>query len=78
LCELFHRLEHWKRNNYSSKNISLDSSSDEEEEEERGMVAEDEGEEGVELHYLVGDVTHPQCAGTDDAIVVHCVGEWPS
>ena len=70
------RLAYWKRNDYTSKNISLDSSSDEEEEEEEEEkeVAEEE-EEGVDIRYMVGDVTRPQCAGKEDAIVVHCVGK---
>ena len=67
-------MDYWKRNDYDSTNISLDSSSDEEEEDVVEEVGDD-GDEGVELRYLVGDVTHPQCAGSDDAIVVHCVGE---
>lgn len=36
------------------------------------------------IHYVLGDVTHPQ-ADREDAIIVHCVGtsllkttEWPS
>ncbi len=59
------RLERWKKNDYVSKNISPSSDDEEEEEEE---------EEGVDIQYMVGDVTRPQCAGTEDAIVVHCVG----
>ena len=60
----------WHENHYTSLNAHLDSSSEEEEEEE-----EEEGEE-EEIHYVVGDVTHPQHTGTADALIVHCVGEW--
>ena len=45
-------------------NIPLGSSSEEEEEEEE-----------VDIKYVVGDVTLPQCRGNEDAIVVHCVGK---
>lgn len=69
-------MEHWKRNDYTTKNISLDSSSDEDEEEEEESLEEEE--EGVDIRYMVGDVTRPQCAGKDDAIVVHCVGKYCS
>ena len=31
--------------------------------------------EGVDIKYIVGDVTFPQCDGSSDAIVVHCVGK---
>ena len=46
-----------------------ESSSSEEEEEEEVDPSD------RELHYLVGDVTCPQCTGEQDAIVVHCVGK---
>lgn len=59
------RLEHWRRNGYTSHNLSLDSSDEEEEEPE-----------GVELRYMVGDVTCPQNTGKADTIVVHCVGKF--
>lgn len=63
------RLEHWRRNGYSSLNVSLDSDSSEGEEE--GVEPE-----AVDIRYLVGDVTHPQNTEKSDVIVVHCVGEW--
>lgn len=36
--------------------------------------SEGEGEER-EIRYVVGDVTRPQGASSDDAVVVHCIGE---
>ena len=52
--------------------MALDSSSEEEEEE-------GEGEEfdllDRDIHYVMGDVAQPQSTGSEDAIVVHCVGE---
>ena len=69
-CCCCSRLEHWQRNGYTSLNLPLEDSSDEEEE------GEEEEEEGVELKYVVGDVTCPQNAGQADAIVVHCVGKF--
>ena len=63
------RLEHWRRNAYSSCNVSLDSDSSEGEEEE------EEETEAVDIKYVVGDVTRPQNAEPSDVIVVHCVGE---
>ena len=62
---LLSRLEHWRRSGYTSHNLSLDSDDS----------SEGEEEEGVELRYVVGDVTHPQDPGTADAIVIHCVGK---
>ncbi len=47
------------------------------ESDESGDESEEAEEcEGVDLRYLVGDVTRPQQTGSSDAIVVHCVGEW--
>ena len=38
--------------------------------------SDEEGEEtwSGEISYTRGDVTHPQCAGSSDLIIVHCVG----
>ncbi len=47
--------------------------SDDSSDESEGAAEEWECE-GVELRYLVGDVTRPQQTGSSDAIVVHCVG----
>ena len=60
------RLEWWQKNNYSTLNVQLESDSDE--------SSDDDEERGLDIQYLVGDVTQPQCTGTKDAIIVHCVG----
>lgn len=65
------RMEWWEENHYTTLNVDLTADSSEEEEEE-----EVEGEE-KDIQYVVGDVTHPQYAGTRDALIVHCVGEEP-
>lgn len=65
------RMEWWEENHYTSLNVDLTADSSEEEEEEQ-----EEGEE-KDIQYVVGDVTHPQFAGTRDALIVHCVGEEP-
>ncbi|PVD33729.1 hypothetical protein C0Q70_04989 [Pomacea canaliculata] len=74
------REELWKKHNYTSVNIMIESEDEDEEE-----VAEEEGsEEDVDqprrsIHYVMGDVTHPLDAGTSDRIVVHCAddsGYW--
>ena len=52
---------------------------DEDEEEERDVLGfgdNDGGEsKSCAIQYVRGDVTHPQAAGDEDAIVVHCVGK---
>ena len=60
------RMKWWKENDYTSLNVDLESSSDEEYDDE---------EEGKDMHYVVGDVTQPQFAGTHDALILHCIGE---
>lgn len=68
-CLFCCRLEHWRRNGYSSLNVALDSESSEEEEE-------GEEPEAVDIRYVIGDVTRPQNTEQSDAIVVHCVGRY--
>ena len=63
------REEYWKHNGYTSHNCSLETSSDEEEGEGEGE------EEERQINYVVGDVTQPQNTGSNDAIIIHCVGE---
>ena len=62
-----YRREIWRKNNYISLNQLFEGSSSEEEEEE-----EEEGSE--DISYVMGDVTQPQGTGSNDAIIVHCVG----
>ena len=66
-----YRLEYWNRSGYTSLNLIVDSDS-----EEAWSDNDDEEEEtwSGEINYIKGDVTHPQNAGTDDLIIVHCVG----
>lgn len=75
------REELWHRHGYTSLNMALESSSGSEEEEEEDEEARRTEEEFLgmvppdnEIHYLIGDVTQPQCAGEADAIVVWCSG----
>lgn len=51
----------------------MESCSEEEEDEEEEREEEEESLER-EIHYVMGDVAQPQNTGTNDAIVVHCVG----
>lgn len=55
----------WKANNYVSASIDLASDNESESETE---------DEDSDMRYIVGDVTHPQHAGDNDAIIIHCVG----
>lgn len=72
-CFYSYREAFWSRSGYTSLNSPLESSSDEEEEEEeRELEGEDEERE---INYVVGDVTQPQNTGSNDAIIIHCVGE---
>ena len=66
------KLEYWNRNGYSSLNMTVDSDSEEASSDSEGE--EDESWSG-EISYIRGDVTHPQNAGSNDLIIVHCVGK---
>ncbi|KAL3857047.1 hypothetical protein ACJMK2_011746, partial [Sinanodonta woodiana] len=79
--------ELWRANSYTSCNISIESDSDQEEEEEAKEEKERNEEEGEvpiqptkrDIHYVIGDVTHPQDTGSDINIIVHCAddsGKW--
>lgn len=61
------RQELWRKNNYTSRSVSLD-----EDDSDEG-----EGDEGVEyedIRYVSGNVTQPLCTEPGDAVIVHCVG----
>ena len=66
----------WAKNSYESANIAMDTD-DEDEDEERDVLgfSDDDGIKSCAIQYVRGDVTHPQAAGDEDAIVVHCVGK---
>ncbi|KAK3608755.1 hypothetical protein CHS0354_005846 [Potamilus streckersoni] len=76
------REELWRANSYKSCNISMES--DEEVEEEEEKEERNEEEESVQprkrdIHYVIGDVTHPQDTGSDINIIIHCAddsGRW--
>ena len=52
--------------------MTVDSDSEEASSDSEGE--EDESWSG-EISYIRGDVTHPQNAGNNDLIIVHCVGK---
>ena len=68
--------------------METDDDGDEDEDEDKDILDlvgisvddEEEGEEGGggsrAIGYVSGDVTHPQNARQNDAIVVHCVGKF--
>ena len=66
------RLEYWNRNKYSSLNVAIDSDSD-----DTSSDSEGEGNKAWsrEINYIRGNVTHPQNAGNNYLIIVHCVGK---
>ncbi|BFZ16162.1 hypothetical protein BsWGS_19201 [Bradybaena similaris] len=78
----------WKANKYTSLNIMLDSEGEEEEEDSEFIELDDGGSSDEEtashrkkltLRHVIGDVTHPLDASTDNNIIVHCVddsGNW--
>ena len=55
-------------------NVAIDSDSDEASSDSEGEGEGDEAWSG-EISYIRGDVTHPQNAGNNDLIIVHCVGK---
>ncbi|XP_074119361.1 chromodomain-helicase-DNA-binding protein 1-like isoform X1 [Sminthopsis crassicaudata] len=71
----------WESNDYQS--LCLPSEESETDEVEEGNDESDiefsyEDQDQISINYVVGDVTHPR-AGTEDAIIVHCVddsGRW--
>ncbi|XP_066278036.1 chromodomain-helicase-DNA-binding protein 1-like [Branchiostoma lanceolatum] len=71
----------WKSHGYTTCNIAMEID-EEESDDEVSMVTDDDEDEDVDrraINYIMGDVTHPQCTGDQDAIIVHCVddsGSW--
>ncbi|CAL8255432.1 unnamed protein product [Merluccius merluccius] len=70
----------WQSSGYRSLCLhSEDSEEDEEERDDVSLASEGSLEsDPTAIHYVLGDVTHPQ-AGREDAIIVHCVddsGRW--
>lgn len=72
----------WQESGYRSLNLSDECESDEEASKASDAsdeLLEDEGTAAAtDIHYVVGDVTHPQLTSPGDALVVHCVGMWCS
>lgn len=66
----------WESCGYRSRSLPSSESEEEEDDEER---EEEESSvcttdlETTDIHYVLGDVTHPQGA-QGDAIIIHCVG----
>lgn len=66
----------WESCGYQTRSLP---SEDSEEEEEDDNGEDDESTvcttdaDGMDIHYVLGDVTHPHSA-EGDAIIVHCVG----
>ena len=58
----------WEENGYQSASLGMESDDDDDVVEEA---------ESCDLGYLRGDVTHPQCHGNEDALILHCVGMLP-
>ncbi|XP_055020875.1 chromodomain-helicase-DNA-binding protein 1-like isoform X2 [Boleophthalmus pectinirostris] len=68
----------WESSGYRSLCLPLVESEEEEEEEEDSDSIISTDSEANAIHYILGDVTHPQAA-KEDAIIVHCVddsGRW--
>lgn len=67
----------WEENNYISskiEEIDSDESDEEDEEDDTVMETNDTEIDDHDIKYVSGDVTNPQYALENDAIVVHCVG----
>ncbi|XP_051803701.1 chromodomain-helicase-DNA-binding protein 1-like [Acanthochromis polyacanthus] len=67
----------WESCGYRSRCLqSVDSEEEEEEEDDSSICSTDS--DSTDIHYVLGDVTHPHTA-QGDAIIVHCVddsGRW--
>lgn len=79
------REEIWKKNQYQSCNFEIPSEDSDDSQsplnERDKEEDEEEEEEEATVHYVVGDVTHPQCTNDNSAIVVHVLddsGVWGS
>ncbi|XP_019639122.1 PREDICTED: chromodomain-helicase-DNA-binding protein 1-like [Branchiostoma belcheri] len=72
----------WKSHGYTTCNIAMETDEEESDDEVTMITDDDDEEEDVDrraINYVMGDVTHPQCTGDQDAIIVHCVddsGSW--
>uniref|UniRef100_A0A3P9D0P8 Chromodomain-helicase-DNA-binding protein 1-like n=1 Tax=Maylandia zebra TaxID=106582 RepID=A0A3P9D0P8_9CICH len=68
----------WESCGYRSRCLPSVDSEEEEEEEEDGSSMCSTDSDSTDIHYVLGDVTHPHTA-RGDAIIVHCVddsGRW--
>lgn len=69
----------WESCGYRTRSLPSEDSEEEEQEEEDDNGEDDESRvcatdsDGMDIHYVLGDVTHPHGA-EGDAIIVHCVG----
>lgn len=66
----------WESCGYRSRCLPSVDSEEEEEEEEDGSSMCSTDSDSTDIHYVLGDVTHPHTA-RGDAIIVHCVGTCP-
>lgn len=70
------RMEWWDSCGYRSLCLpSDDGEEDQDEEEDVGSIFSVDSDR-TDIHYILGDVTHPHTA-QQDAIIVHCVGKCP-
>ena len=70
------RMDWWQSSGYRSLCLHSEDSGEDEEEEGDDVSLASEGStesDPTAIHYVLGDVTHPQ-TGPEDAIIVHCVG----
>lgn len=63
----------WESCGYRSRCLLSVDSEEEEEEEEDGSSMCSTDSDSADIHYVLGDVTHPHTA-QGDAVIVHCVG----
>ncbi|CAH1226693.1 CHD1L [Branchiostoma lanceolatum] len=69
----------WKSHGYTTCNIAMETDEEESDEEVSMVTDDDEDVDRRAINYIMGDVTHPQSTGDQDAIIVHCVddsGSW--
>ncbi|XP_059923676.1 chromodomain-helicase-DNA-binding protein 1-like [Gadus macrocephalus] len=75
------KMDWWQSSGYRSLCLHSEDSCEDEEEEGDDVSLASEGStesDPTAIHYVLGDVTHPQ-TGPEDAIIVHCVddsGRW--
>lgn len=64
----------WRKNNYKSCSIELDSG-DENDEEDEDLDHDDDGDVSArDIQYVRGDVTVPKKTDCDVNIIIHCAG----